>query len=155
MLIWIALFLIKMLSYMPSHSHSLRDRASHNDVIGTTHLCMSKISAPGGDIEGRLFCSVQIVAQKYSLKIQFDWRLLLSGSIESRVSLSCFTIFVLYISGSQPFFDSKAPYCPRQHSKTPPTPIKIQNSRSFKSQMFFRVPTLINQWIYMTSQVVL
>ncbi|TRY93345.1 hypothetical protein DNTS_007726 [Danionella cerebrum] len=27
------------------------DRASHNDVIGTTHLCMSKISAPGGDIE--------------------------------------------------------------------------------------------------------
>ncbi|XP_062850252.1 dysferlin isoform X3 [Trichomycterus rosablanca] len=27
------------------------DRASHNDVIGTTHLCMSKISAPGGEIE--------------------------------------------------------------------------------------------------------
>ncbi|XP_051982464.1 dysferlin-like isoform X2 [Xyrauchen texanus] len=27
------------------------DRASHNDVIGTTHLCMSKISAPGGNIE--------------------------------------------------------------------------------------------------------
>uniref|UniRef100_A0A8C4NPM9 Dysferlin, limb girdle muscular dystrophy 2B (autosomal recessive) n=1 Tax=Dicentrarchus labrax TaxID=13489 RepID=A0A8C4NPM9_DICLA len=27
------------------------DRASHNDVIGTTHLCMSKISAPGGDID--------------------------------------------------------------------------------------------------------
>ncbi|MED6261269.1 hypothetical protein ATANTOWER_002935, partial [Ataeniobius toweri] len=26
------------------------DRASHNDVIGTTHLCMSKISAPGGEI---------------------------------------------------------------------------------------------------------
>lgn len=33
-------------------SHS-RDRASHNDVIGTTHLCMSKISAPGGEIEGK------------------------------------------------------------------------------------------------------
>ncbi|XP_049338123.1 dysferlin isoform X2 [Astyanax mexicanus] len=27
------------------------DRASHNDVIGTTHLCMSKICAPGGEIE--------------------------------------------------------------------------------------------------------
>ncbi|KAJ8268835.1 hypothetical protein COCON_G00114420 [Conger conger] len=27
------------------------DRASHNDVIGTTHLCMSRISAPGGEIE--------------------------------------------------------------------------------------------------------
>ncbi|XP_061664091.1 dysferlin isoform X2 [Syngnathoides biaculeatus] len=26
------------------------DRASHNDVIGTAHLCMSKISAPGGEI---------------------------------------------------------------------------------------------------------
>uniref|UniRef100_A0A4W4HLZ9 C2 domain-containing protein n=1 Tax=Electrophorus electricus TaxID=8005 RepID=A0A4W4HLZ9_ELEEL len=30
------------------------DRASHNDVIGTTHLCMSKISAPGGQMEGEL-----------------------------------------------------------------------------------------------------
>lgn len=30
-----------------------RDRASHNDVIGTTHLCMSKISAPGGEIDGK------------------------------------------------------------------------------------------------------
>ncbi|KAA0723189.1 Dysferlin Dystrophy-associated fer-1-like protein [Triplophysa tibetana] len=27
------------------------DRASHNDVIGTTNLCMSKISAPGGEID--------------------------------------------------------------------------------------------------------
>ncbi|XP_041074075.1 dysferlin isoform X4 [Polyodon spathula] len=27
------------------------DRASHNDVIGTAFLCMSKISAPGGDLE--------------------------------------------------------------------------------------------------------
>uniref|UniRef100_A0A8C2DE20 Dysferlin, limb girdle muscular dystrophy 2B (autosomal recessive) n=1 Tax=Cyprinus carpio TaxID=7962 RepID=A0A8C2DE20_CYPCA len=32
------------------------DRASHNDVIGTTHLCISKISAPGGEIEGSLVC---------------------------------------------------------------------------------------------------
>uniref|UniRef100_A0A671MDC5 Dysferlin-like n=1 Tax=Sinocyclocheilus anshuiensis TaxID=1608454 RepID=A0A671MDC5_9TELE len=31
------------------------DRASHNDVIGTTHLCISKISAPGGEIEGSEF----------------------------------------------------------------------------------------------------
>uniref|UniRef100_A0A7N8XWG0 Dysferlin, limb girdle muscular dystrophy 2B (autosomal recessive) n=1 Tax=Mastacembelus armatus TaxID=205130 RepID=A0A7N8XWG0_9TELE len=30
------------------------DRASHNDVIGTTYLCMSKISAPGGEIDGDL-----------------------------------------------------------------------------------------------------
>ncbi|XP_058250619.1 dysferlin isoform X2 [Hemibagrus wyckioides] len=30
------------------------DRASHNDVIGTTHLSMSKISAPGGEIEDDL-----------------------------------------------------------------------------------------------------
>uniref|UniRef100_A0A665VJG2 Dysferlin, limb girdle muscular dystrophy 2B (autosomal recessive) n=1 Tax=Echeneis naucrates TaxID=173247 RepID=A0A665VJG2_ECHNA len=29
-----------------------QDRASHNDIIGTTHLCMSKISAPGGEIDG-------------------------------------------------------------------------------------------------------
>ncbi|XP_078137887.1 LOW QUALITY PROTEIN: dysferlin [Centroberyx gerrardi] len=27
------------------------DRASHNDVIGTAHLCMSKVSAPGGQID--------------------------------------------------------------------------------------------------------
>uniref|UniRef100_A0AAV2KI82 C2 domain-containing protein n=1 Tax=Knipowitschia caucasica TaxID=637954 RepID=A0AAV2KI82_KNICA len=27
------------------------DRASHNDVVGTSHLCMSKISAPGGQID--------------------------------------------------------------------------------------------------------
>uniref|UniRef100_A0A8C1UDY6 Dysferlin, limb girdle muscular dystrophy 2B (autosomal recessive) n=1 Tax=Cyprinus carpio TaxID=7962 RepID=A0A8C1UDY6_CYPCA len=31
------------------------DRANHNDVIGTTHLCISKISAPGGEIEGSTF----------------------------------------------------------------------------------------------------
>ncbi|XP_047438036.1 dysferlin isoform X2 [Mugil cephalus] len=30
------------------------DRASHNDVIGTTHLCMSKVSAPGGQIDDDL-----------------------------------------------------------------------------------------------------
>uniref|UniRef100_A0A8C2JZI2 Dysferlin, limb girdle muscular dystrophy 2B (autosomal recessive) n=1 Tax=Cyprinus carpio TaxID=7962 RepID=A0A8C2JZI2_CYPCA len=34
------------------------DRANHNDVIGTTHLCISKISAPGGEIEGRLWGSL-------------------------------------------------------------------------------------------------
>ncbi|XP_033920481.1 dysferlin [Melopsittacus undulatus] len=27
------------------------DRLTHNDVIGTAHLCMSKISAPGGELE--------------------------------------------------------------------------------------------------------
>ncbi|XP_034020743.1 dysferlin isoform X3 [Thalassophryne amazonica] len=27
------------------------DRASHNDVIGTANICMSKISAPGGEID--------------------------------------------------------------------------------------------------------
>ncbi|KFV17570.1 Dysferlin, partial [Tauraco erythrolophus] len=29
------------------------DRLTHNDVIGTAHLCMSKISAPGGELEGK------------------------------------------------------------------------------------------------------
>uniref|UniRef100_A0A8B9EGZ2 Dysferlin n=1 Tax=Anser cygnoides TaxID=8845 RepID=A0A8B9EGZ2_ANSCY len=29
-----------------------RDRLTHNDIIGTTYLCMSKISAPGGELEG-------------------------------------------------------------------------------------------------------
>uniref|UniRef100_A0A8B9PML9 Dysferlin n=1 Tax=Apteryx owenii TaxID=8824 RepID=A0A8B9PML9_APTOW len=28
------------------------DRLTHNDIIGTAHLCMSKISAPGGELEG-------------------------------------------------------------------------------------------------------
>lgn len=42
-----------------------RDRASHNDVIGTTHLCMSKISAPGGEIEGEF--------KKIQPKNQFNW----------------------------------------------------------------------------------
>uniref|UniRef100_A0A3Q0RFX8 Dysferlin, limb girdle muscular dystrophy 2B (autosomal recessive) n=1 Tax=Amphilophus citrinellus TaxID=61819 RepID=A0A3Q0RFX8_AMPCI len=27
------------------------DRVSHNDVVGTTHICMSKISAPGGELD--------------------------------------------------------------------------------------------------------
>uniref|UniRef100_A0A8B9K2L9 Dysferlin, limb girdle muscular dystrophy 2B (autosomal recessive) n=1 Tax=Astyanax mexicanus TaxID=7994 RepID=A0A8B9K2L9_ASTMX len=36
------------------------DRASHNDVIGTTHLCMSKICAPGGEIEGKFSRSSDI-----------------------------------------------------------------------------------------------
>lgn len=30
-----------------------RDRLTHNDIIGTTYLCMSKISAPGGELEGK------------------------------------------------------------------------------------------------------
>uniref|UniRef100_A0A8C3IJP6 Dysferlin n=1 Tax=Chrysemys picta bellii TaxID=8478 RepID=A0A8C3IJP6_CHRPI len=30
-----------------------RDRVTHNDVIGTTHLRMSQISAPGGELEGK------------------------------------------------------------------------------------------------------
>ncbi|XP_072315466.1 dysferlin isoform X3 [Eucyclogobius newberryi] len=30
------------------------DRASHNDIIGTSQLCMSKISAPGGQIDDDL-----------------------------------------------------------------------------------------------------
>uniref|UniRef100_A0A4W4HL56 C2 domain-containing protein n=1 Tax=Electrophorus electricus TaxID=8005 RepID=A0A4W4HL56_ELEEL len=38
------------------------DRASHNDVIGTTHLCMSKISAPGGQMEGELSDVCDIVS---------------------------------------------------------------------------------------------
>uniref|UniRef100_A0A8B9EJU5 Dysferlin n=1 Tax=Anser cygnoides TaxID=8845 RepID=A0A8B9EJU5_ANSCY len=29
------------------------DRLTHNDIIGTTYLCMSKISAPGGELEGK------------------------------------------------------------------------------------------------------
>ncbi|NXN24860.1 DYSF protein, partial [Nycticryphes semicollaris] len=28
-----------------------RDRVTHNDIIGTAYLCMSKISAPGGELE--------------------------------------------------------------------------------------------------------
>uniref|UniRef100_A0A8C2TRW6 Dysferlin n=1 Tax=Coturnix japonica TaxID=93934 RepID=A0A8C2TRW6_COTJA len=28
------------------------DRLTHNDVVGTSYLCMSKISAPGGELEG-------------------------------------------------------------------------------------------------------
>uniref|UniRef100_A0A8C9X023 Dysferlin, limb girdle muscular dystrophy 2B (autosomal recessive) n=1 Tax=Sander lucioperca TaxID=283035 RepID=A0A8C9X023_SANLU len=46
-------------SQFPSMCEKLRirildwDRASHNDVIGTSHLCMSKISAPGGEIDAQ------------------------------------------------------------------------------------------------------
>ncbi|NXT88710.1 DYSF protein, partial [Anhinga rufa] len=28
-----------------------RDRLTHNDIISTAYLCMSKISAPGGELE--------------------------------------------------------------------------------------------------------
>uniref|UniRef100_A0A8B9ZG09 Dysferlin n=1 Tax=Anas platyrhynchos TaxID=8839 RepID=A0A8B9ZG09_ANAPL len=31
-----------------------RDRLTHNDIIGTAYLCMSKISAPGGELEGKV-----------------------------------------------------------------------------------------------------
>lgn len=40
-----------------------RDRASHNDVIGTTHLCMSQISAPGGEIDGKQLVRTDLDAQ--------------------------------------------------------------------------------------------
>lgn len=30
-----------------------RDRLTHNDIVATTYLSMSKISAPGGEIEGK------------------------------------------------------------------------------------------------------
>lgn len=46
-------------------SDYFRDRASHNDVIGTAHLCISKISAPGGEIEGEF--------KKIQPKNQFNW----------------------------------------------------------------------------------
>uniref|UniRef100_A0AAR2JZB3 C2 domain-containing protein n=1 Tax=Pygocentrus nattereri TaxID=42514 RepID=A0AAR2JZB3_PYGNA len=50
------IFILYMFGFVIFHIVLIhaRDRASHNDVIGTTHLCMSKISAPGGEIEGNL-----------------------------------------------------------------------------------------------------
>uniref|UniRef100_A0A670JKJ7 Dysferlin n=1 Tax=Podarcis muralis TaxID=64176 RepID=A0A670JKJ7_PODMU len=36
---------------MVSRPSCSRDRVTHNDIIGTIHLCMSKISAPGGELE--------------------------------------------------------------------------------------------------------
>uniref|UniRef100_A0AAR2JTJ9 C2 domain-containing protein n=1 Tax=Pygocentrus nattereri TaxID=42514 RepID=A0AAR2JTJ9_PYGNA len=47
------IFILYMFGFVIFHIVLIhaRDRASHNDVIGTTHLCMSKISAPGGEIE--------------------------------------------------------------------------------------------------------
>lgn len=49
-----------------------RDRASHNDVIGTANLCMSKISAPGGEIDGELLAETGL---KWTEPDQFglDW----------------------------------------------------------------------------------
>lgn len=35
------------------HGLCCRDRLTHNDIIGTAYLCMSKISAPGGELEGK------------------------------------------------------------------------------------------------------
>lgn len=53
-----------------------RDRASHNDVIGTAHLSMSKISAPGGEIEGNQWMSCEtwqnvLLLLRYKYTIQF------------------------------------------------------------------------------------
>uniref|UniRef100_A0A3B4E702 C2 domain-containing protein n=1 Tax=Pygocentrus nattereri TaxID=42514 RepID=A0A3B4E702_PYGNA len=54
------IFILYMFGFVIFHIVLIhaRDRASHNDVIGTTHLCMSKISAPGGEIEVSLTISV-------------------------------------------------------------------------------------------------
>uniref|UniRef100_A0A8C4XTU6 Dysferlin n=1 Tax=Falco tinnunculus TaxID=100819 RepID=A0A8C4XTU6_FALTI len=38
---------------LPHHGLCCRDRLTHNDIIGTAYLCMSKISAPGGELEGK------------------------------------------------------------------------------------------------------
>uniref|UniRef100_A0A8C8BMD5 Dysferlin n=1 Tax=Otus sunia TaxID=257818 RepID=A0A8C8BMD5_9STRI len=46
-----------LFSQFPSMCEKMRirvtdwDRLTHNDIIGTTYLCMSKISAPGGELE--------------------------------------------------------------------------------------------------------
>ena len=37
--------------FQPPYS---RDRLTHNDIVATTYLSMSKISAPGGEIEGKI-----------------------------------------------------------------------------------------------------
>lgn len=42
----------------PSPPPCSRDRLTHNDIVATTYLSMSKISAPGGQIEGKFpLCS--------------------------------------------------------------------------------------------------
>uniref|UniRef100_A0A4W6EVA6 Dysferlin, limb girdle muscular dystrophy 2B (autosomal recessive) n=1 Tax=Lates calcarifer TaxID=8187 RepID=A0A4W6EVA6_LATCA len=52
----------------PQWNQSLAmDRASHNDVIGTTHLCMSKVSAPGGEIDGETHSPLCVLAVDDSL----------------------------------------------------------------------------------------
>ncbi|NWS77613.1 DYSF protein, partial [Crotophaga sulcirostris] len=46
-----------LFSQFPSMCEKMRirvtdwDRLTHNDIIGTAYLCMSKISAPGGELE--------------------------------------------------------------------------------------------------------
>uniref|UniRef100_A0AAQ5Y546 C2 domain-containing protein n=1 Tax=Amphiprion ocellaris TaxID=80972 RepID=A0AAQ5Y546_AMPOC len=47
------------------------DRASHNDVIGTTHLCMSKISAPGGEIDGEKLVRTKCPATNFDDSLGF------------------------------------------------------------------------------------
>uniref|UniRef100_A0A8C4XTP5 Dysferlin n=1 Tax=Falco tinnunculus TaxID=100819 RepID=A0A8C4XTP5_FALTI len=48
-----------LFSQFPSMCEKMRirvtdwDRLTHNDIIGTAYLCMSKISAPGGELEGK------------------------------------------------------------------------------------------------------
>uniref|UniRef100_A0A4W3IN78 C2 domain-containing protein n=1 Tax=Callorhinchus milii TaxID=7868 RepID=A0A4W3IN78_CALMI len=42
----------RRLSFTEQQITCVQDRLTHNDVVGTTYLCMSKISASGGEIEG-------------------------------------------------------------------------------------------------------
>ncbi|XP_054846459.1 dysferlin isoform X2 [Eublepharis macularius] len=48
---------ITLPAMFPSMCEKLRirvldwDRVTHNDIVGTSHLCMSRISAPGGELE--------------------------------------------------------------------------------------------------------
>lgn len=42
--------------FKPSLPPRSRDRLTHNDIVATTYLNMSKISAPGGEIAGKFPC---------------------------------------------------------------------------------------------------